>query len=95
MELAPLLDRDYAAGRSAAADARMLAVLHAPQPSNHESLSLSQLRLGLRELPRENAAAVQDGGSSEYSVAAAYFSGRFHSRHQRIVPIDHDADDIT
>jgi len=76
----------------------MLAVLHAPQPSNHESLSLSQLRLGLRELPRDNAAAVQDGGgtgSSEYSVTAAYFSGRFHSRHQRIVPIDHDADDIT
>lgn len=95
MELAPLLDRDYAAGRSAAGDARMLAVLHAPQPSNHESLSLSQLRLGLRELPRDNAAAVQDGGSSEYSVTAAYFSGRFHSRHQRIVPIDHDADDIT
>ena len=64
LELAPLLDREptTTGARPAATVSKMLAVLHAPVPSSPPnlntpsvSLSLSQLRLGLKEPPRPNA----------------------------------------
>ena len=59
LELTPLLDRELttttaAAVRPAAVTSKMLAVLHNPSDltSPPASLSLSQLRLGLKEPPR-------------------------------------------